>query len=327
MPNPLWAPNATIAPGAVIIDSSGNVQQATAAGGITGVNQPTPWGATIGAQTPDNTVVWICAAVIAQPVPPIASIPTSTPPIFVTDSDGLNVNLILADMISEYEAATGRTLQPAQVERLFINFAAYRESLVREAIQSAAQLNLLAFSSYPVIDFLGQYLGVIRLPAQPATTVITFTLANILTVPVTIPAGTPVGTYDGQFTFLTNAAATIAAGANSCSIAATCATSGIGGNGYLAGQVNAQLAPNALIASAVNTAPTNGGSAPETDDHLRTRIQAAPNQFSTAGPAAAYRFFALGVNPSIVEARQNLRARILSLDDKLRIAGASAPSG
>jgi hypothetical protein len=59
-----------------------------------------------------------------------AGIPSLPPPVFVNDADGLDPNLILADMIAEFEAASGRTLQPAQVERLLINLYAYRESLV-----------------------------------------------------------------------------------------------------------------------------------------------------------------------------------------------------
>ena len=115
-------------------------------------------------------------------------IPSLAPPVFVNDADGLDPNLILSDMIAEFEAAAGRTLQPAQVERLLINLYAYRESLVRNAIQYAGQQNLLAFASFPMIDFLGQLLGVTRLPSQPALTTIQFTLVNALTVPLTIAA-------------------------------------------------------------------------------------------------------------------------------------------
>ena len=85
------------------------------------------------------------------------------------------------------------------------------------------------------------------------------------------------------------------------SVTATCSTPGPNANGYLPGQINVLLNPNVLIAAVTNTATTGGGSAPETDDHLRIRIQAAPNQFSVAGPAGAYRFFALGVDPSIID--------------------------
>jgi len=230
-----------------------------------------------------------------------ASIPSLPTPTFVADADGLDPNLILADMITAFENAAGRVLQPAQVERLLINLYAYREALVRNAIQYAAQQNLLAFSAFPMIDYLGQLVAVTRLAAQPALTTIEFTLESALTVPFTIAAGTPVGTSDGQFIFTTNADLIIPAGAASGSVNATSQTTGSGANGYLAGQINVQLSPNALIASAANTTTSGGGSSPETDDHLRTRIQAAPNQFSVAGPAGAYRFFALGVDPSIVD--------------------------
>ena len=130
-----------------------------------------------------------------------AGIPSLPPPVFVNDADGLDPNLILADMIAEFEAASGRTLQPAQVERLLINLYAYRESLVRNAIQYAAEQNLLAFASFPMLDYLGQLLNVTRLASQPAVTTLQFTLTGALTVPFTIAAGTLVGTSDGQFAF------------------------------------------------------------------------------------------------------------------------------
>lgn len=232
-----------------------------------------------------------------------AGIPSLAPPIFVNDADGLDPNKILADMIGEFEAAAGRTLQPAQVERLLINLYAYRESLVRNAIQFAGEQNLLAFASFPMLDYLGQLLSVSRLASQPAQTTIQFTLTSALSVPFTIAAGTLIGTNDGNFAFATSAAVTIAAGAIAASVAASATAPGAAANGYLPGQVNVQLNPSALIASAANTTTTAGGSAPETDDHLRTRIQAAPNQFSVAGPVGAYRFFAIGADPSIIDAQ------------------------
>src|SRR5580704_13343513 len=125
-----------------------------------------------------------------------AGISSLPPPVFVDDADGLDPNLILADMIAEFEAAAGRVLYPAQVERLLINLYAYRESLVRNAIQYAAQQNLLAFASF------------------------------------TIAAGTLVGTNDGQFTFATSATIILAAGATISSVAATATAPGADANGY-----------------------------------------------------------------------------------------------
>jgi Baseplate J-like protein len=157
-----------------------------------------------------------------------ASIPQLPPPQFVSDNDGLDPNLILADMVAEFEAAAGRTLQPAQVERLLINLYAYRESLVRNAIQYTGQQNLLAFAEFPMLDYLGQLLGVTRLPAQSASVTLQFTLAEPLSISYTIPALSKVGTTDGEFAFATAADLTIPPGVVTGSIAASATTAGGG---------------------------------------------------------------------------------------------------
>ena len=46
---------------------------------------------------------------------------------------------ITSEMISQYEDASGKKLYPAQAERLLIDLFAYRENLVRIAIQEAAE--------------------------------------------------------------------------------------------------------------------------------------------------------------------------------------------
>jgi len=204
-------------------------------------------------------------------------------------------------MVAAFQTAANRTLQPAQVERLLINLYAYRESLVRNAVQYAGQQNLLTFAAFPMLDYLGQLLSVTRLPAQSASTMLQFTLAAVLSVSYTISAGTPVGTSDGQFVFATTGDLTIPAGASVGTVLANSTTPGTGANGYLAGQINVQLNPSVLIGAVVNTTVSAGGTSPETDEHLRTRIQAAPNQFSVAGPEGSYRYFTLSTDPSIAD--------------------------
>ena len=73
---------------------------------------------------------------------------------------------IVAAIVAQFEAETGRTLYPAQVERLLANVLAYRETLLREAIQDAAKLNLLRYSRSTALDMLGELLGVARLDGE-----------------------------------------------------------------------------------------------------------------------------------------------------------------
>jgi len=130
-------------------------------------------------------------------------VPVDLPiPSFVNDADGLNPSLVLNDMVAAYELATSRTLYPAQVEQLLIDLYAYRETLIRNAIQACGVQNLLAFAAYPMLDYLGEYLNCPRLPAQPATTTILFTLSAAQVSATTIPQNSLVGTTDGHLRLL-----------------------------------------------------------------------------------------------------------------------------
>lgn len=224
------------------------------------------------------------------------------PPVFVTDQVGLDPNAVLLDMISTFETTTGRTLAPAQVERLLINLYAYRESLVRAAIQWAGQQTLLAFADFPAIDYIGQLLETDRLVASYSVTTLQFTLKQVLNVSLTIPGGTTqVQTYDGQFIFTTNESIIIPAGSLYGAVEATCTTAGVAANGYIEGQVNNLLSLNTQIASVLNTTTTSGGADVETTTAYRNRLQQAPNKLAVAGPAGAYKYLTLSVSPSIVD--------------------------
>lgn len=238
------------------------------------------------------------------------TVPVDLPtPLFVNDSDGLDAQAVLNDMVAKFEADTGRTLYPAQVEQLLINLYAYREILNRNNVQYCGLQNLLAFAVYPMLDYLGQYLNCNRLPPQPATTTLEITLTAAQVGSTTIAAGYNAGTDDGAFTFTTTAALVIPAGQTVGTVAAQCTAAGAAGNGYLAGDVNIPLTTNPLVASVANTATTENGSDGEPagtvagDNHYRARIQAAPNNLTTGGPAGQYRSLALDVSSTIVDAQ------------------------
>lgn len=71
---------------------------------------------------------------------------------------------IRAEIAAAYEAATGKTLYPAQIESLLIDLIAYRETLIRAAINDAARQNLVRFARAPMLDYLGELVGIARLP-------------------------------------------------------------------------------------------------------------------------------------------------------------------
>lgn len=203
-------------------------------------------------------------------------------------------------MVADYENRVGRRLEPAQVERLIIDALAYRELLLRNQVQEAAKQNLLAFAAYPMIDYLGELLGVTRLPASAASTTIQFTLVAGH-ADLTIPQGLRVASTDGRAIFETVQPVTVLAAVNTVTVEAICQSAGVIGNEYAIGTVSDILDPQAYLTAATNTTVTAGGSDEETDEELRERIRLAPSAFSTAGSKGAYKFHAKSAHPSIID--------------------------
>lgn len=207
-----------------------------------------------------------------------------------------------AAMVASWEAATGKTLQPAQPERLLINQYAYRETLVRSGIQEAAKQNLLYYALSPVLGYLGQAVGVEQIPAQPATTTVRLTFPTSATTDTAIPLGTRVSNSGGDLIFDTAAPANLPVGQATVDVPVVCETAGVGGNGWAAGD-NGALLDDLGVAGIVvtNLTPSAGGAEAESDDNLRERIAEAPESFTTAGSVGAYRFHARSAHPSIVD--------------------------
>lgn len=207
---------------------------------------------------------------------------------------------IISEMVADYETATGKKLAPAQVERLLINGFAYREYLLRTAINEAALQNLVSFARFPALDYLGELVGVRRLPASRAECLLRFFLVaghNGLV----IPDGIRVQSIDGQAIFITTESKAIAAGVLTADIKAQCTIEGKVGNGYAAGAVAVILDPQAYVSTVINLDETNGGADEENDDELRERIRLAPASFSNAGSRGAYKFFAKSAHPAIID--------------------------
>lgn len=208
---------------------------------------------------------------------------------------------VTREMVAQYETLTGKKLYPAQVERLQINAAAYRESLMREAIQDAGKQGLLRYARYPILDMHGERVGVVRLDAQPARTTVRLTFKTAPTSAIVIPVDTLF--LAGQVSFAPVTAVTVAAGKTSIDIDVVCSEAGMVGNGFTVGQISALSAPidGLDVASVSNLTATSAGAEAEDDDHLRERIALAPQAFSNAGSDGAYKYWAMTAHQDIID--------------------------
>lgn len=225
----------------------------------------------------------------------MSTLPT---PVFVD----LDVTAIQNEMVAFYEAATGKTLRPGQPETLLINALAYREFLFRYKVNEAAKQNLVSFATAPVLDYLGELVGVTRLPASNA--VCTLELTFIPThAALVIPAGFTVASADGMAVFATDVVTEVGANVETITVGATCLQSGAVGNSYLPGSINLIQSPQPFLLTAENVETTNGGGSAETDIQLRERIKLASSIFSVAGPSGAYEYWAKTASPNIVDVK------------------------
>jgi len=204
---------------------------------------------------------------------------------------------IEADLVKRYEQMTGKTLYPAQIERLFIHQVAYAHALALTAIQATAEKMLVRFSNGGILDFLGELVGTPRLPAAAAQTKLTFTLNEPANAPVMVPASTLIASTDARVNFATVEAITV--GATPVTARATCTEPGALGNGWLPGQINALQSNLPITAS--NTVTSTGGADTEDDDRYRQRIMSAPEAYTNAGSYGAYRHHAMSAHQSIVD--------------------------
>lgn len=211
-----------------------------------------------------------------------------------------DVNAIMNECVAYYESLTGKTLQPAQAERLLINAFAYREKLVREQIQYVGEQNLVDFANAPMLDYLAALVGVSRLAAVAAECEVQFNLTPGHGA-LTIPMGIRVQTTDGAAVFATAADTVVEIGVDAYLIKCVAQTPGVVGNGYAPGYVSVILDPQVYLVTAFNTTDTSGGADQENDTELRERIKLAPGAFSNAGSRGAYEYFAKSAHPSIID--------------------------
>lgn len=205
---------------------------------------------------------------------------------------------IQSNIIALYESIAERTLAEADPIRLLLSALASIIVNQRAVIDAAAKENLLAYADGDFLDHLGVLVGVTRMSSTYARTTLEYTLAASRSVSTTIPKGNRV-TADSQTFFATDDDLVIPAGSITGRVGATCTVSGAKGNGFAIGELASIVDPIAFVQSVTNVTASEGGGDAEKDDSLRTRIQEAPETFSTAGPEGAYKAKALGASTLI----------------------------
>lgn len=217
-------------------------------------------------------------------------------PVFIEN----NPDAIVSDIVSQYEYIYDKKLYPAQPERLEADIIAYRESLLRHAIQLVGEQCLVAFANPPALDQLAANDNVYRIPAQPARCSVHFDLEAVQATNIIIPSGTVFITPDARFSFLTQSEILIKAGEMSGDGTAICSEAGSAANNYPASSLKLQQSIQGIVAT--NTTITNAGAEIEDDEHFRLRIPESREGYTQAGSEGAYIYYTKAAHQDIIDA-------------------------
>lgn len=206
-------------------------------------------------------------------------------------------------VLEELENGVNEPLYPGDERRIYGEALAQVIVAVYNSVNDACRQKMLRYARGEVLDALGENRDVTRLDPTYATVTLRFSVSEPVASNIVIPAGLRVS---GDFVhyFLTDSTVVLYAGALSVEVMATAENGGTNYNdiapGEIANIVDVSEVP--MIDSVTNITATEGGGDREQDEPYRERIREAENRLSTAGPAKAYKYWALSANPIVSDA-------------------------
>lgn len=214
-----------------------------------------------------------------------------------TDTDPKKIE---QQIIDDYQRIAKTVLYPGDPVRLFLSTLAYRIAQERSIYNIAARQTLLRYAAGQHLDHIGAMLATYRQRESFCSCLVEFSINQPLSFDVVIPTGTRI-TGDGNSIFVTLNEIKILSNQVSAVVPAQCVLPGSKFNNIEIGQINKFIDPVAYVTDVKNITSTTGGADIENDNAYRERISLAPESFSVAGPALAYRYHALSAHQNIID--------------------------
>lgn len=209
---------------------------------------------------------------------------------------------VLSELTAKYEELTGRTLLPADPDRIFISWVADIIAQERALLNYAANQNIPSRAVGENLDALGEFIYNVKRPqAEPAECIIQFEITKPQESAVIIPKGTKITDKAQSLIWETNEDAAVPIGAVFAETKAVCKTSGTMGNGYTSGQINTLIDIDNVpyFKRCGNIDTTNSGSDTADDNTYFALMRQGLEAYSTAGPKGAYEYHAKLVSSDI----------------------------
>lgn len=207
---------------------------------------------------------------------------------------------LLSVLIEGYEHITGRTVHPADPDRLFIDWVA--AIIVQERVKTnyVGNQNIPSRAEGENLDGLAELFPVQERPrATPSRTTMRMTISEPQPGAILVPAGTRVTDAARTLYWETEENVYVLPGESYVDVTAVCQTVGTAGNGYAPGQINQLVDVFDYYLRCENLTISDGGSDDATDEEFYELMRASQDSYSTAGPVGGYIYHAKRVSTEI----------------------------
>lgn len=224
----------------------------------------------------------------------------------------MSYNFVETDSSKIYNAILGslmdycnEPLYPGDERRIFAEGLVLVLTSIFNEFNDKMKQRTLQQARGEILDAIGEMYNTERAEPSKASAVFRFSVATAMAENIVIPEGTRI-TSDGEAYFATTQAAVLQAGELTVDVPGEATEGGAKYNNFAPGTIATLVDLIPYITEVSNTTETAGGDDGEPytedgDNRYRSRIQLAFSQLSTAGPATAYKYFALSADPDIVD--------------------------
>ncbi len=212
---------------------------------------------------------------------------------------------LLSALVASYEKLTGRTLLPADPDRIFISWVAAIICEERVRQNYIGNQNIPSRSGGADLDALGEWIYSFRRPsATAARCTVQFNISEPQETSILIPKGTRVS-GGGTLIFSTIEDKYIDIGMTSAQVEVCCEESGKIGNDYLPGQINTLIDVDYVLyyKSCENINTSFGGSDEPDDKEYFSLMRSSLGAYSVAGPEGAYVHLAKSASNDIADVK------------------------
>ncbi len=211
-----------------------------------------------------------------------------------------------AELVSRFEEITDRSVHPADMEKLIIQWA--KTSILQERILNnyTGNQNIPSRAEGENLDALAELVYMQTRPeAEPAYCTERFYISEPQNTAILIPAGTRVTDASGTLVWESTEDSVIEIGAVYADVRLRCQTPGLAGNGYAIGQISKLVDLYDYYDRCENITVSGGGSDRLDDEAFYNLMRASMDGYSTAGGTGNYIYHAKRASSEIADVVAN----------------------